>query len=531
MSSTDIIVKRRPSRPQAQFEAATAQGEVRHHSEEQHHHAEYDHEEAAEEYHHHHHHASDASDGAPQHRPTCNPSAAAPHAPVEPESDEDDYNDPAAAEEEGAEAAAYAAEDDEECPAAAAAPPPPQVKTARPKASKAKKAHRAKKATKAAPAAKSATAAAAAAPKKKKPTQRVSIANVETQPPVPEGVNTPRSVAVCDEHGVNPAELAHYPKSHFQGPGVADEVAELRYHSYEKRREARMAELLPAYRAYVKANPAPARPKAARPETQASAEAEEEQQEASQRPTQQPTDEEEAMRQQFEAQHQRLLEQERRKASGGSAYDSDGRRQSSVRASYPRGTSPRAGNSPTSPGRHSVSSAAPGRPTVDQPYSAVKIYSTSIAEERPLTQSEAVMIDDINEREARRLDTQERAAIIQENKQLMHVQRGLEKERRASAAVQYKAQQRERSQQEKFKHSNDRLKEAAARRERIEDERAARLQESIAEKEGQVHANDPYASLLSRRRQSAASTRRASSNLHSSAELPAAQKEAPAEEL
>ena len=149
---------------------------------------------------------------------------------------------------------------------------------------------------------------------------------------------------------------------------------------------------------------------------------------------------------------------------------------------------------------------------MDQPYSALKIYSHSISEERPLTQSEAVMIEDINEREARRLDTQERAVIIQENKQLMFVERELEKQRRASASVQAKAHERERLQQEHFKHSNDRYNEALARRQYLEEERQARLQESIAEKEGQVHANDPYASLLSRRRQSASMIRRASSN-------------------
>jgi hypothetical protein len=557
MSSGDIIVKRRPSRPQLHSEPqeephiVVAHHQTPHHVDPQaaepHHHEEHHHHVVSvhrgqthkdeHELHHHHQEKEEVvedvdvaaaeeeveAEAAPT-RQTCKPSAVAPrHTHKEAEEAESDD------EEECHEAvlAAAVAHDGH-----AVAPPPPQpIKTARPhdaKPKKAKKTKAAKKEAESSPAT-AAAKAAAAVPKKKKPTHRVNLANVEKQPPVPEGVNTPRSIAVCEKHGVNPAELAPYPKEHFQGVGVAEEVAELRYHSYEKRRQARMAQLMPAYRKAARHSASRSQEKGAGAAAATAADAEKPEEaadgEEAQRPTTQPTDEEEQMRRQFEAQHQRLLEQERRKASHG-GYSNDGYRRASARPSYPRGTSPRAGAAGSlSPGRYSVSTAGAGRPTVDQPYSAVKIYSHSITEERPLTQSEAVMIDDINEREARRLDTQERAIIIQENKQLLFVERELEKQRRATANVQAKANERERRQQEHFKHSKDRYYEAYARRQRLEEERQAKLQESIAEKEGQVHANDPYASLLSRRRQSGSLTRRTSSNSNKQA-APAAAVEA-----
>ncbi|KPA73167.1 hypothetical protein ABB37_10069 [Leptomonas pyrrhocoris] len=455
-----------------------------------------------------HYHGDAAEEVAPS-RPTSKPSAvtAERRGEAEAESDDDDARSTSPTDEEEGAAAHDGLEE------AATAPPPPRpMKTARPRDAKAKnsakteKAKRAKKEAETAPGAAAAAATATpAAPKKKKPTHRVNLANVEKQPPVAEGVNTPRSIAVCEKHGVNPAELAHYPKEHFKGAGVEDEVVELRYHSYEKRRKARMAELMPDYRAAVKhSTPRPLTPaEDVDANAPAAAQAEEEKEET-QRTTTGPMDDEEKMRRQFEAQHQRLLEQERRKANGGSGgYDFDGYRRGSAGASYPRGTSP---------SRRSVSTAGLGRLTVDQPYSAVKIYSQSIAEERPLTQNEAVMIEEINEREAHRLDTQERAVIIRENKELIHVERELEKERRTTANVRAKAQERERIQYELFKHTNDRYQEAFARRQNLEEQRQAKLMESIAEKDGHAHSNGRYASLISRSRQSGSLTRRRSSN-------------------
>ncbi|KPI84654.1 hypothetical protein ABL78_6295 [Leptomonas seymouri] len=473
MSSEEAIVKRRPSRPQVHPEL---QDEA-HAAEEQ-----FEEEEHLYEVGHH----NEAAEETALLRKTCNQSDdsdAAYH--VEPDVESEDENNRSAPFTEEEAAAAHDGH------AAAAAAPPLSHLNAMPqfdaKAQKTKRARSAKKEAGVSPIA----AAKPAAPKKKKPVHRVNLANVEKQPPVPEGVNTPRSIAVCEQHGVNPSELAPYPKERFQGAGVANEVAELRYHSYEKRRQARMAELKPAYRIALQAQ----RAQEAEKEEEAG-EAEEEQ-----RPTVQSTDEDDKMRRQFEAQHQRLLEQERRKASDSGGYGNDGYRRVSAHASYPRGTSP---------GRYSTSSAGLGRPTVDQPYSAVKIYSHCISEERQLTQSEAVMIENIHDREARRLDAQERAAIIQENRQLLYVEQELKKERVASANVQAKAHERKRLQQEHFLHSKDRYYEAAARRQILEVQRQAKLMESIAQKSNRTNTSEPFASLLSRHRSSSA--RRGSGN-------------------
>ncbi|CAC9440413.1 conserved hypothetical protein [Leishmania infantum JPCM5] len=355
-----------------------------------------------------------------------------------------------------------------------------------------------------------------AAPRKKKPMYKVNIDNVERHPPVPEGVNTPRSVALCKEHGVNPSELARYDRKHFKGAGVSDEVAELRYQSYEKRRCARMAQLKPAYKESIKYDLEDAvSVSAAKNKAQAAEEALARPAAAVQAAAPPPKllDEEAEMQRQFEAQHQRLLEQERRKTVA-SGYNSDGRRRSPPRAGHFYGASVRSVGSSKSPGRHSMNTSVGARPTVDQPYSAAKIYSASIVESRPLTQSEVIMIDEINEREAHRIDTQERAFVIQENKQLMHVERELIRERLACVRVQKNAEDREKMQQKMHKRNEARQNVAAERRKKLEAERQARIQDSIAEKAVRCHAANPYASLMLRQ-MSGFSTRRTSSSFPS----------------
>ncbi|TPP52408.1 hypothetical protein CGC20_15870 [Leishmania donovani] len=322
-----------------------------------------------------------------------------------------------------------------------------------------------------------------AAPRKKKPMYKVNIDNVERHPPVPEGVNTPRSVALCKEHGVNPSELARYDRKHFKGAGVSDEVAELRYQSYEKRRCARMAQLKPAYKESIKYDLEDAvSVSAAKNKAQAA-------EEALARP---------AAAVQAAAPPPKL----------------DGRRRSPPRAGHFYGASVRSVGSSKSPGRHSMNTSVGARPTVDQPYSAAKIYSASIVESRPLTQSEVIMIDEINEREAHRIDTQERAFVIQENKQLMHVERELIRERLACVRVQKNAEDREKMQQKMHKRNEARQNVAAERRKKLEAERQARIQDSIAEKAVRCHAANPYASLMLRQ-MSGFSTRRTSSSFPS----------------
>ncbi|KAK7198320.1 hypothetical protein NESM_000789900 [Novymonas esmeraldas] len=500
MSAPAPIVKRRPSRPDVS--SAHADESAVHHGEQS--------AEAAEEVYGDV-HAEEDHDVAP--RGTCKPSAVPANHHAEESDDEQETNAaaPVPVEEEE--------EEDEQARNGGAATPPADVaKTARPRSvSKAKASvKRASKtkstvvAPKVAPAVK---AAAASPPKKKKPTVKVNIANVERQPPVPEGVNTPRSIALCKKHGVPPSELAPYGKEHFKGTGVSDEVAELRYHSYEKRRRARMAQLAPAYKACAQADSADPSPAAAASQSKAQGGDGGEGAAAAPRaaaPAPEPVDEEAEMQKQFEAQHQRLLEQERRKTASG--YDANGHRRSTAATRHSYGGSPRSAGSPQSPGRHSSASMSARSPLAEQPYSAAKIYSASIVENRPLTQSESVMIEEIHEREARRIDTQERAYIIQENKQLMHVERELTREVRTSSSVQKKAEDREKKQYEMYKRSQVRQQEVAERRKRLEEERQARVEDSIAEKESRIHATDPYASVASRRL-SNLSTRRASAGL------------------
>ncbi|GET85609.1 hypothetical protein, conserved [Leishmania tarentolae] len=337
-----------------------------------------------------------------------------------------------------------------------------------------------------------------AAPRKKKPAYKVNIRNVGRHPPVPEGVNTPRSVALCKEHGVNPSELAPYDRKHFKGAGVSDEVAELRYQSYEKRRCARMAQLAPAYKEMIKndsersvAASAAKRKTPAADDVSAQPCAAEQ----SATPPQQPLDEDTEMQRQFEAQHQRLLEQERRKM--GSGYDSDGRRRSPPRGGYAYGASGRSVGSARSPGRYSRNTSIGARTAADQPYSATKIYSASILENRPLTEREVIMIDEINEREARRIDTQERAFVMQENKELMHIERELMRERLACVRVQKTAEDREKMQQKMHERNEARQAVAAERRKKLEAEREARIQGSIAEREVHARGTSPYTPLLS----------------------------------
>ncbi|KAG5487443.1 hypothetical protein LSCM1_07396 [Leishmania martiniquensis] len=361
------------------------------------------------------------------------------------------------------------------------------------------------------------------APPRAKPMLKVSISNVERQPPIPEGVNTPRSVALCKEQGVNPCELAPYGREHFQGFGVSDEVTELRYQSYEKRRRARMAQLAPAYKEMAKASANhsvsfSAKKRKAHVDEEAPTQTAAVEQEAGQLSN--PMDEEAEMQRQFEVQHQRLLEQERRKTVA-SGYDSNGHRRSPPRAGHSYGPSVRSAGSFKSPGRYSRGTSVGTRPTVGQPYSAAKIYSASIVENRPLTQGELMMIYEINEREARRTDTQERAFVIQENKQLMHVERELIRERHASVRVQKNAEDRRKMQVEMYKRTQSRQKEVAERRRQLEAERQVRLRNSIAEKDVRVHTVNPYASLLARQ-MSGFSSRRTSRSVQSQGANPSA---------
>ncbi|KAG5487780.1 hypothetical protein LSCM4_07458 [Leishmania orientalis] len=442
-------------------------------------------------------------------RGTCKPSAVPAHVYVEGSDEEAAATSPVNGESEGEklhEAAGAA-------PRGGAAPAE-LIRTARPR--DVNRAKKVKKPANHAKEVKAAKPAKPAAPRKTKPTLKVNIGNVDRQPPIPEGVNSPRSVALCKEQGVNPSELTPYTKEHFKGAGVSDELAELRYQSYEKRRRARMAQLLPAYKERAKADadycvPFSAAKRKAHVDEEASAQSAAAEQATAQ--LSKPMDEEAEMQRQFEAQHQRLLEQERRKTMT-SGYDSNGRRRSPPRSGQSYGPSVRSVGSAKSPGRYSMGTSVGARPTVGQPYSAAKIYSASIVENRPLTQGEAMMIDEINEREAHRIDTQERAFVIQENKQLMHVERELMRERHASMRVQKNAEDRRKMQMEMYRRTQSRQQEVAERRKQLEMERHTRIRNSISEKDGRIHTLDRYASLVARQ-MSGFSSRRTSRSIQS----------------
>lgn len=345
--------------------------------------------------------------------------------------------------------------------------------------------------------------------KKKKTVEKINIKNVERKAPIPEGVTTPRSLELCATHGVSPNVLAPYKLDHFKGPGVSEEMAELRYSSYDKRRKAHMAVLREAYRSKSMGSSVSSHPAGVQLNTTLSKEGTPNNGASGKAGVAKKGVEEDAkMQKQFDEQHQRLLEMEHRKSSAH-GYDSDGRRLSPARSGHARGTSPRSGGGHVSPGRLSVSTSV-GRPTVGQPYSAMKIYSNCAVEDRPLTQSEAVMVENIYDREARRIDAQERASMINENKQLMYLARELEREKRSTELTRRNAEERERKQEESYLRGKSRREEVLQRRHEVEVARRTLVEESILEKEGRIHASDPYASIISRHRPSGASVQRAS---------------------
>lgn len=74
---------------------------------------------------------------------------------------------------------------------------------------------------------------------------QVSLLNIDSQPPIKDGVNTPRSCNICARLNVNPKDLVFKDVEEFKGPKVTDAAAALRQRSYERKRQALLAKLIP----------------------------------------------------------------------------------------------------------------------------------------------------------------------------------------------------------------------------------------------------------------------------------------------
>lgn len=76
---------------------------------------------------------------------------------------------------------------------------------------------------------------------------RVNLLNVHKVNAIPDGVNTPRSRALCAKYMINPKELARRTLQDFEKPGIPADLASMRFRSYQNRLHAHMAVLLPEY--------------------------------------------------------------------------------------------------------------------------------------------------------------------------------------------------------------------------------------------------------------------------------------------
>lgn len=83
----------------------------------------------------------------------------------------------------------------------------------------------------------------------KKPSKRrlVSLGNLLKCAPIPEGLNSPRSLRLCDKYNINPKELVPRKVNDFTQNGVPANLAEMRFHSYRNRLYAHLAILAPEY--------------------------------------------------------------------------------------------------------------------------------------------------------------------------------------------------------------------------------------------------------------------------------------------
>lgn len=293
-------------------------------------------------------------------------------------------------------------------------------------------------------------AVAAAKPKavkkNQKPVKPVSILNVVHQEPIPEGVNTPRSIQLCRRHGFNPSELASYKLVYFKGPGVSTDLAELRYKAFEKRRQERMAQVLPERQEIAR------RAKEAKAEAQAQAD---------------------------EAIHRKLETQTR----------GHHRQASTVHEVSPtRGTQYSANRSPT-------------RGTVGDSIAVMKIQSKCRTEGRDLDPRESAMLECIIDREMYRSEVRCRSSDLHEDIYLQQVENLLQKEIEADDRVYRLAVQRD---EVRLRRYNQRTERECANEERKlakEDERVRRIEAEIAVRESRrLSAQPDCSSTVSRQR-------------------------------
>lgn len=74
---------------------------------------------------------------------------------------------------------------------------------------------------------------------------QVNLLNLDSMPPIKQGVNTPRSCGICAQQGVNPKELMPKTVEDFIKEGVSENNAKSRFRRYEQRRQTLLKQLRP----------------------------------------------------------------------------------------------------------------------------------------------------------------------------------------------------------------------------------------------------------------------------------------------
>ncbi|EPY17036.1 hypothetical protein STCU_10852 [Strigomonas culicis] len=153
-------------------------------------------------------------------------------------------------------------------------------------------------------------------------------------------------------------------------------------------------------------------------------------------------------------------------------------RQSNV--SLRHGISPRSG-APASVGGCSVTSFSP---------SVMKIQSSCISQGRLPTQTELLLMSEIEERDSHRWEVIDRAHQMRETQEVMVVEECLDKERKVANRIRNKAVRTESMQEQKFEERTQRQELAEQRRKEMERERQEKLEKEVAEKEERRKAVD-----------------------------------------
>lgn len=86
---------------------------------------------------------------------------------------------------------------------------------------------------------------------------KVNLLNIDSMPPIKQGVNTPRSCGICAQKGVNPKDLIPRKIEDFMKGNVSQSLATSRHRRYEVKRQGLLRELRPLREAYEKVPTSP----------------------------------------------------------------------------------------------------------------------------------------------------------------------------------------------------------------------------------------------------------------------------------